>query len=646
MHFPRVSLLLAAFSFVAGPTMAQTPSTAPTGAVALPGAIPTRLTVDGVRYAMAIDRSGSAHVPKGSEKLLVVEFTVENIDDRRRPFALGDLRLAAVDADSRFGEALYAEVSDRRLVGTDRPAGDRLLPGQVRKIYQGIFVNADSTIDALLVTAAGGEPVRIPLANRITPLPAELAGPDGGLPEMIPAALGRRYVVGAYDLSVTAVERQAITGDQRNEQIVVPLVIHNRLDEDWRLDRGLIPAYVTDANGERHELRTLWKGDSDTAATLRLAPGQTVTVRLHFVVPKAFQPAQLALFSRSGRGQSHRLVISLGPLVTIGRMGNVLGKYEPMPGSTPTASPGSAGVPAATGFPTTNTTAIAGSVEPPTNRPLTFPEGGSPTATTTTTTTTPEEPPAPAPAPLRAPVRHAVFELQTMTITRQHENQGDEYYLVTYPFRGLRGAGDRIYTFNATRQIRRILPEENWARNNGQFQIPADAGRIEFRDLQPYEVYGFVAVVMEADGNTDAERTFAFGWGEFQNEDGVLEVLADLFDRAVPRSAARPAYEDRTCEVVAEVDRLNRAGIVNHFGTFSASGSTAKAIMAALATPMKRSDPDDFDGWFGGFHANLPGDESCFPDGHALGGRLFPAPGPMLYYTNSVRIVGEHRLFE
>ena len=73
---------------------------------------------------------------------------------------------------------------------------------------------------------------------------------------------------------------------------------------------------------------------------------------------------------------------------------------------------------------------------------------------------------------------------------------------------------------------------------------------------------------------------------------------------------------------------------------------TAKAIQAALATPMKRADPDDFDGWFGGFNANLPGDESCFPDGHTLGGRLFPAPGPILYYTNSVRIIGEHRLFE
>jgi hypothetical protein len=144
-----------------------------------------------------------------------------------------------------------------------------------------------------------------------------------------------------------------------------------------------------------------------------------------------------------------------------------------------------------------------------------------------------------------------------MTVTRQHENQGDEYDLVTYPFRGLRGGGDRIYPFTATRQIRLILPADNWGKKDGEFQIPADVGRSEFRDLQPYEVYGFVVVVMEADGNT-----VAFGWGEFQNEDGVLEVLADLFDRAVSRSGARPAYADRTCAVVVEMDRLKRGPIL------------------------------------------------------------------------------------
>jgi hypothetical protein len=170
-------------------------------------------------------------------------------------------------------------------------------------------------------------------------------------------------------------------------------------------------------------------------------------------------------------------------------------------------------------------------------------------------------------------------------------------------------------------------------------------GRLEFRDLQPYEVYGFVAVVMEADGNTEAEQKAAFGWGEFQNEDGVLEVLADIFDRAVPRSGARPPYEDRTCEVVAEVDRLNRLGILLHFGN-PGSDDTAKPIKAALATPMKRADPDDFDGWFYGFYSNLPGDESCFPDGHVRSGFWYPPPGPILYYTNSVRIRGEHRLYE
>lgn len=655
------------------PAHAQNPRTAGGGAVDLPGLALARFTLDGARYAMAIAHSSPMHVPTAREKLLIVEYTVENVDEQGRHFPVREIKLTAVDTDSQFGDAQYAGTTDVRLFGTDRPAGDHLRPGQSRKVYQGIFVNADSSIDTLLVTRGAFAPAVIALADRIEPLPPELAGPDGNLPEMIPAQFGRRYVVGAYDLQVEAAERRSTDGNAREEQIVVPVSIHNRVSDDWRLDRGMLPAYVTDANGERHELRTLWKAESDTPASLNLAPGQTVTVRLHFVVPASFQPSQLALLSRSGRGPSHRLMFALGPLVSAEAIGPVLGKYDPAttgsggatgitptsPGFTPNRPPevaiaesaariheetfgSTSGDPAST--PTYSTTGpdLSG-LEAPVNRPLEFPEGG--TGAAATPTPAEEEAATTASAPFQAKVRHATFDLQSMTFTRGHENAGDEYYLVTYAFRGLRGAGDRIVVFDASRQIRPLLPGENWAGAGKTVQIPADVGRLDFRDLQPYEVYGFVAVVMEADGNTEAERSAAFGWGEFQNEDGVLEVLSDLFDRAVPRDGAKPDYDALTCEVVAEVDRLNRLGLANHFGTDSPTGTTAQAIKAALAEPMKRPDPDDFDGWFYGFFSNLPGDGSCLPD-DGTSVRWYPKPGSILYYTPSTHVQGEHRLSE
>lgn len=659
------------------PAQAQNPlNVGGGGAVDLPGLASARFTLDGARYAMAIAHSSPMHVPTAREKLLIVEYTVENVDEQGRHFPVREIKLTAVDTDSQFGDAQYAGTTDVRLFGTDRPGGDNLRPGQSRKVYQGIFVNADSSIDTLLVTRGSSAPAVIALADRIEPLPPELAGPDGNLPEMIPAQFGRRYVVGAYDLQVEAAERRAMDGNARDELIVVPVSIHNRVSDDWRLDRGMLPAYVTDANGERHELRTLWKAESDTPASLNLAPGQTVTVRLHFVVPAAFQPSQLALLSRSGRGPSHRLMFPLGPLVGADAIGPVLGKYDPAatgsggatggsgiastsPVFTPTRPPeadiaesaarihketfgSTSREPASTPAYSPTGPDLSG-LEAPVSRPLEFPEGG--TGAAATTDPAEEDAATTASAPFQAKVRHATFDLQSMTFTREHENAGDEYYLVTYAFRGLRGAGDRIVVFDASRQIRPLLPGDNWAVNGKTVQIPGDVGRLEFRDLQPYEVYGFVAVVMEADGNTEAERAAAFGWGEFQNEDGVLEVLSDLFNRSVPRDGAKPDYDALTCEVVAEVDRLNRLGLAIHFGTDSPTGTTAQAIKAALAEPMKRPDPDDFDGWFFGFFSNLPGDGTCLADG-GVGTRWYPKPGPILYYTPSTRVQGEHRLYE
>lgn len=245
-----------------------------------------------------------------------------------------------------------------------------------------------------------------------------------------------------------------------------------------------------------------------------------------------------------------------------------------------------------------------------------------------------------------APVRNAVFDLQSMEVTRQHENRGDEYYLVAYKLRGRRGEGDRIYTFDYAKQVWPIQSGRNWAKQGLDFAIPQAAGRLVFEDLAAFEIYGFVALLMEEDESTVQKRTYAYGFGEFQNETGVTEVLSSAFERAVPRTAARPDYGDTSCDNVDAIFTENTNGLISHFGNYNQHDrGLPKAIQDAIREPMKGVSPDQFDGVFWSFYMNAPGIGRCAEP--QLAPTMFPEPsGPMEFRTESTRIIGEHTQYE
>jgi Concanavalin A-like lectin/glucanases superfamily len=239
---------------------------------------------------------------------------------------------------------------------------------------------------------------------------------------------------------------------------------------------------------------------------------------------------------------------------------------------------------------------------------------------------------------------NAVMDLQKIKITKQNEKKGDEYYLVTYKLRGFRGKGNRVFTFDPERQIQPLATGENWAKKNLQFSIPQAAGRLVFNNLKPFEIYGFVAVVMEANKNTLKEAEYAFGFGEYKNEAGVLEVISSAFARAVPNDARQPDYDDMTCNNIKRIFDVNYNGIETHFGNYSRWDlGLPKAIQDAIALPLggNAKKPDSFDGAFWGFNMNLPGGTTCL--GKLPSADLFPAAGqPFTYRTRRTRILGEH----
>jgi Concanavalin A-like lectin/glucanases superfamily len=239
---------------------------------------------------------------------------------------------------------------------------------------------------------------------------------------------------------------------------------------------------------------------------------------------------------------------------------------------------------------------------------------------------------------------NAVMDLQNINIKKQNEKKGDEYYLVTYKVRGFRGKGTRVFTFDPQRQIMPLATGENWAKKNLQFSIPQAAGRLVFNNLKPFEIYGFVAVLMEANKNTLKEAEYAFGFGEYKNEAGVLEVISSAFARAVPNDAGRPDYDDMTCNNIKRIFDVNYNGIETHFGNYSRWDlGLTKAIRDAIALPLggNAKKPDSFDGAFWGFSMNLPGGGTCL--GKPPSSDLFPAAGqPFTYRTRSTRILGEH----
>jgi hypothetical protein len=245
-----------------------------------------------------------------------------------------------------------------------------------------------------------------------------------------------------------------------------------------------------------------------------------------------------------------------------------------------------------------------------------------------------------------APVVSAVFDLQHLKIERQREKKGDEYYLVTYKLRGRRGTDDRVYFFDYEKQVWPIVAGDNWAVRGKQFSIPRGAGRLTFENLKPFEVYGFAALLMEANKNSVEERKYAYGFGEFQNEEGVLETLSGAFERAIPKTGALPDYSDTSKANVASIHEQNVEGIINHFGDYRTDGSLlAKSIRDVIFKPLERSNPDVLDGVVWGFSMNIPGGFDWLEEQPPW--VIFPPPNArMIFKTDSTSIIGEHLQYE
>ncbi len=240
----------------------------------------------------------------------------------------------------------------------------------------------------------------------------------------------------------------------------------------------------------------------------------------------------------------------------------------------------------------------------------------------------------------------AVMDLQTLKVQRHRESSGDEYYLVTYKLRGRRGADDRVHGFDYSKQVWPVVSGKNWAKKGREFKIPRGAGRLTFENLKPFEVYGFVAVLMEANKSKVEEREYAFGFGEFQNEEGVTETVGGAFERAVPRSAQLPDYSDTSKSNVQHIVNLNYAGIYRHFGDYrSLDKGLPAAIREVMYEPLKRSNRDNIDGVIWGFAMNKPGGHDPSPDQPVSA--IFPPPnGPMIFRTQSTEVLGEHNQYE
>jgi len=246
---------------------------------------------------------------------------------------------------------------------------------------------------------------------------------------------------------------------------------------------------------------------------------------------------------------------------------------------------------------------------------------------------------------LPAPTIDAVIDLQTLDVVTYFERDGDEYYLVRYPLRGRLGTGDRIYTFDYAEQVWPIVAGENWAKPDKEFSIPQGAGRFVFENLAPFEVYGFVAVLMNANRSQEEALTNAFGFGEFENEAGVTEVISSAFARAVPRDIATPDYSDTSCANVQSIYEDVTQGLSTHFGDYRRAGrGLREAIRVALVEPLSHNNRDQFFGAMWAFAMNFPGGERGWACMTSYNDMLFP-PGrsPMMFDFDYVKIFGEHR---
>jgi hypothetical protein len=535
-------------------------------------------SLDRAQYALGWTNhvATSSGVAGAGEKMLAVFFSVENGGTEEVRFRDSTLEFLAIDEQGVVHErAAPMEIRTARLTSGGAPADqsidDTLLrPGEPLSLFTAILVPSRLRVDRLVVREVGrkGDELVFPLAGRIGQLPQ---GFQDGHPEVvheeIEVGAGQYLPAPSFDIRVEAAEvtddpsrvgRRGEVGSQH--WALLRLSVRNRAAKPQRF-----------STGNFRETRLIDTGDAWYAPDLllhatrperfrpRIDPGQTGTFILAFRLNEAVTLRSLRLQVGDAGKLSHRYLVGLGGGPRLNAAGEApvapgvlyLGRYVAvMDAPVIERDWGALGVPQA--------------------EPEPEPESESESES---------EPDAEQAAAAAMPVlSRAEISLNSIEGWDVAESDGDEPYLMVWTFRGTLspdgyGTGlvvleSRMVTLGNTGFL--SVGGVPYAPNSQQFR---DNFPYRVDDVQPYELYGIVVTLAEADSSSHDSRR-AFGQRLGRAMDTVLRGAAANAPQLDPTDASletQRAYLERVKQTLTAmrgvgIDALFSATAGDGFG--------------------------------------------------------------------------------
>ena len=251
----------------------------------------------------------TVYVPKADEKLLLLNFSIQNPQKTEQFVRFDSLRFTAVDAMNVNHEYVQSWGDAE----SHNQAALTLKPAQKIDVYTVIIVPAKGTVPKLMILPPGdndGPILRYDLRGKIAGLPAPIADPADATGatalETVPAAVGAAYPYANFDITVEgfSYSDKPIADEELEEgqrYLFVTLLMKNKAAAESFLRWDTVTPLVTDGDGAELNYKNMFFATGNREISQNVKAGQEMRVRLCVEVPAGSTPTKLALKEEESR---------------------------------------------------------------------------------------------------------------------------------------------------------------------------------------------------------------------------------------------------------------------------------------------------------------------------------------------------------
>lgn len=278
-------------------------------------AYPIAFQLDSAEYTVAPVRVGAGHIECGAaEKILRVNFTVQNPGKATRKFNQTSLKFTAVDAQNvnHHDENFWGVTATNEYLAID------LKPAQKVSGFVCIITDAIGPVPKLIVEPTQGPVLRYDLKGKATPLEAPIADPadptgatalatvDAKVGEACPLrSMG--LVVDGFSYDAASIVNK--TPKAGNTFLRVAFTIWNFSGSDMRVNGGRFETSLTTAAGRSYKAdsRVFWVDSQDLVSEM-IGPGKSAQCWIFFEVPATLAEGTFTIAEKTD-GREYRYAV-------------------------------------------------------------------------------------------------------------------------------------------------------------------------------------------------------------------------------------------------------------------------------------------------------------------------------------------------